>query len=235
MKGNKYQIDQHTKYSERLDAAKDLKSNGKEGWRIFVDAMDNRTQEAWGQLPNMGFLIDPQGRIAQKWSWITSASGKTKKNGDEKTTDAYTLLDKAADLAPYSIGDDPQLPLYDTREGEWLKYKLADGEETVVFAPAGDGKVKRTAGKKDVVIELKTPELPKKRAELKSETLEVGKFKLPCVVLKADGIETWYSTWLPGDGVAKVIKDGEVVRVLSDAGYKPGESCLIAFDPEPKK
>ena len=197
--------------------------------------MDERTQKAWGELPNMGFLIDPQGRIAQKWAWITSVSGKTKKNGDEETTDVYKVLEKAGSLKPYSIGDDPQLPLYDTRDGEWLKYKTPDGEELVTFASDGDNKVKRSVGDDTALVELKTPELPAKRAEPKAKSMKVGKFTLPCQVFVQGTTETWYSSWLPGDGIAKVVQDGEVVRELLDAGYKPGETFLNKYEPEPEK
>lgn len=223
MKGNKVKIDTHQTYKDRLKAAEDLKSAGKEDWVALVDAMDDRTHAAWGNLPNMGFLIDPQGRIAHKWAWIQSATGK-QKNGDEDTKGVADLLKAAGDLSPYTVADDPQLPLYDTIEGEWLKY----GDETVTFAPAGEGKVKRG----EQVIELKTPELPKERAKPKPETLKVGKLKLPCVVVTTDGTETWYCTRLPGDGVAKVVKDGKVVKELTDAGFKKGESCLVEYDPE---
>ena len=226
MKGNKVKIDTHQTYKDRLKAANDLKSAGKEDWTVLVDAMDDHTQTDWGNLPNMGYLIDPQARIAHKWSWIQSAAGK-KKNGDEDTTDVRSLLKKASDLTPYSISDDTQLPLYDTRDGEWIKYS----DETITFAPAGDNKVKRG----DEVIELKTPELPKKRAKVKEETLKVGKLSLPCIVVEKDGVETWYSTRLPGDGIAKVLKDGKVVREITDAGFKKDESCLTEYDPEPKK
>ena len=194
---------------------------------MLVDAMDDRTQEAWGNLPNMGFLIDPKGRIAQKWSWVSSSTGNAKKNGDEDTKDAYAVLKDAGDLTPYGIADDPQLLLYDTREGEWIKY----GEDTVTFAPVGENKVKRG----NDTIELKTPELPEKRGKAKTETLKVGKLKLPCVVVEKDGVETWYSTWLPGDGVAKIIRDGKVVKEVTDAGFEKGKSCLAEYDPEPKK
>lgn len=218
-----------------MKAAKGLTDNGKEDWTVLVDAMDGRTQKAWGELPNMGFLIDPLGRIAQKWAWITSVSGKTKKNGDEETTDAYKVLEKAGDLKAYSIGDDPQLPLYDTRDGEWLKYKTSDGEETITFAPAGEAKVRRSVGDDAKVIELKTPELPAERAKPTAKTMKVGKFTLPCQVFVQDDTETWYSTRLPGDGIAKVVKDGKTVLELVDAGFKPGESCLTEYDPEPEK
>lgn len=214
-------------YKDRLKVAKDLKKEGKEDWTVLVDAMDDRTQKAWGNLPNMGYLINPHGRIAQKWSWVSSSTGKARKNGDEDTRDVYTLLKEAGDLTPYSVADDPQLPLYDTRDGEWIKY----GDETVTFTPAGENKVKRGAE----TIELKAPELPDKRAKPKTETLKVGELKLPCIVVVQDSVETWYSSWLPGDGVAKVVQDGKVVREVTDAGFEKGKSCLVEYDPEPKK
>lgn len=225
MKGNKVKIDTHQTYKDRVKAAKDLKNAGKEDWGVLVDGMDDKVHEAWGLLPNMGFWIDPQGRIAHKWSWIQSSVGRSK-NGDGDTKQLSELIKEAGDLTPFSVADDSQLPLYDTRDGEWIKY----GDETVNFAPVGEGKVKRG----DETIELKAPELKDKRAKVKEETLKVGKLKLTCVVVEKDSIETWYCTRLPGDGVAKVIKDGEVVREITDAGFKKGESCLVEYDPEPK-
>ncbi|MBZ0136330.1 MAG: hypothetical protein K8I27_08155 [Planctomycetes bacterium] len=225
MKGNKIKIDTHQTYKNREKAARDLKSAGKEDWVVLVDAMDDRAHEAWGLLPNMGFWIDPQGRIAHKWSWIQSSVGKPK-NGDEDTKQLAELIKAAGDLRPFSIADDPQLPLYDTREGEWLAY----GDEVVTFAPAGKDKVKR--GEKS--IELKAPEPGDKRAKVKEETFTLGKLKLPCVVVENDGVETWYCPRLPGDGVVKVIKNGKLEHELTDAGFKKGESCLVEFDPEPE-
>lgn len=220
MKGNKVKIDTHQSYMDREKAAKELKGAGKEDWVVLVDAMDDRAHEAWGLLPNMGFWIDPQGRIAHKWAWIQSSVGKSK-NGDENTKQLTDLL-KGIDK-PFSIADDNQLALYDTREGEWLQY----GEEKVEFAPAGEGKVK--CGEE--TIDLKAPELGDKRARFKEEAFKVGKIKLPCVVVENEGVETWYCTRLPGDGVVKVIKDGKVVRELTDAGFKPGQTCLVEYDP----
>jgi hypothetical protein len=224
MKGNKVKIDKHVKYADREKAAKDLKSAGKDDWVVLVDAMDDHAHEAWGNLPNMGFLVEPQGRIAHKWAWVQSAGGKVK-NGDEETQTAEALLSKA-ELKPWTIADDPHLPLWDTRDGEWLKY----GSETVMFAPAGDGKVKRG----DEVIELKKP-ASAERAKIKEETLKVGKLKLPCIVVESDGTETWYCLRLPGDCVVKVVTDGKTVKELTDAGFERGKSCLVEFEPEPKK
>ena len=223
MKNNKIKIDTHKTYKEREKAARDLKKSGKDDWVVLCDAMDNRVHEAWGLLPNMGFWIDPQGRIAHKWSWIQSSVGAPK-NGDGNTTKLAELIKTAGDTSPFSLADDTQLPLYDTRDGEWLKY----GEETVKFSPVGENKVKRG----DEVIELKAPELGDKRAKAKTETFKLGKLKLPCIVVERDAVETWYCTRLPGDGIVKVIKDGEVQRELTDAGFEEGESCLVEFDPE---
>lgn len=223
MKGNKVKIDAHQSYKDRLQAAKDLESAGKENWVVLVDAMDARSQTAWGDLPNMGFWIDPQGRIAHKWAWIQSSVGKSR-NGDENTKQLTDLIKQAGDLKPFSVADDNHLPLYDTIDGEWLKY----GDETVTFATAGEGKVKRG----DETIELKAPKLDAKRAKVKEETLKVGKLKLPCVLVETDGVETWYCTRLPGDGIAKVVKEGKVIREITDAGFTKGESCLVEYECE---
>src|SRR5690606_818311 len=141
-------------------------------------------------------------------------------------TGVETLLKKADDLTPFSVADDNHLPLRDTLDGEWIKY----GDETITFAPAGENKVKRG----DETIELKTAELPKKRAKLKEETLKVGKIELPCVVVEQDGTETWYCMRLPGDGIAKIVKEGKTVREITDAGFEKDKSCLTEFDPEAK-
>jgi hypothetical protein len=225
MKGNKIKIDKHVKYADREKAAKDLEKAGKEEWTVLVDAMNDRAHTAWGNLPNMGFLIDPRGLIAHKWAWIQSAGGKTK-NGDEDTRTADELLGAVDDLTPWSIADDTQLPLWDTRTGEWLTYD----DLTVHFSPGREGTV--TCGWE--TVELKKADLPEKRAKPKEETLMVGKLKLPCVVVEKDGVQTWYCAWLPGDAVAKVVKEGKTILELTDAGFEKGKSWLVEYDPDAK-
>lgn len=227
MKGNKVKINNHTKYAERETAAKDLRKAGKEEWRVLVDAMDDRAWQAWGKLPNSAFLINPKGQIAHKWAWVGSSTSKLKRGGDADTSDAYTLLKAEDDLTAYTLADDPQLPLYSVRGGEWLKY----GDVTVNFAPAGEGKVKRTEGEEETVIELKAPELPKTRLKPRTETLTIGEFKLDCFVVASGERETWYCPRLPGDGIARVAVAGKVERELTDAGFIKDESCLNKYDP----
>ncbi len=224
MKNNKIQIDKHTKYADRLDAAKDLRKAGKEKWRVLVDDMKDTNHAAWGNLPNMAFLVDPQGRIHHKWSWVASSTGKSKRSGDDGTSDLYTLLKAAGELAPYTVADDPQLPLRDTVAGEWLRY----GDTTVKFAPAGEGKVKRD----DSVIELAPFKAPAKPTKATRKDFKLGKHELPCVVTQTEEGEIWVCTRLPGDGVVKVVKDGTTLRELTDAGFTEGKSCLAEYKPE---
>lgn len=232
MKGNKVKIDEHKKYAERLKAAKNLKSAGKENWRVLVDGMDNAVHKAWGELPNMAWLIDPRGRIAHKWAWVASCtSDKGKRNGDEKTGNVYTLLNAAGSLTPYSIQDDASLPLWGVRGGEWLKYKTLEGNLEVKFALEGADTVKRTAGKDETKLKLEVAP-PEKPAKADMRELTIGKIELPCYVLKDGESETWICPWLPGDGVAKAVQAGEVTMELTDAGFEKGKTCLNAYKPE---
>ncbi|MBK8205351.1 MAG: hypothetical protein IPK87_01035 [Planctomycetes bacterium] len=232
MKGNKVKIDEHKKYAERLKAANDLKSAGKDEWRVLVDGMDNAIHKAWGELPNMAWLIDPKGRIAHKWAWVASStSDKGKRNGDDKTGNVYTLLKAAGSLTPYSIQDDTRLPLWGVRGGEWLKYQTPDGNLEVKFDLKDAIMVKRTAGKEEAELKLAVA-IPEKPAKPDIRVFKVGKLEFPCYVVTNGDTESWTSPWLPGDGVAKVLQDGKVTLELTDAGFEKGKSCLNAYKPE---
>jgi hypothetical protein len=67
---------------------------------------------------------------------------------------------------------------------------------------------------------------------VESEKLKVGEVTLPCVVVRKDRTETWYCTWLPGDGVAKVVEEGKLMRVVTDAGLEKDKSILMPCEPE---
>ena len=225
LNGNSVKIDTHTNFKERLEAASDLQNAGKQKWTVLVDDMKETNHKAWGNLPNMAFLIDPLGRIESKWAWTTSSTSDLgKRNGDEGTDNVYAVLKNAGNLAPYSVADDHQLPLRDTRGGEWLKY----GDKLVVFEPAGEGKVKRDG----VEIQLAEFKQPKTAAKKEAKDFALGKLKLPCVVVTSGTTETWYCTRLPGDGVVKVVTAGKTKLELSDAGFEAGKSCLQPYDPD---
>jgi len=227
MKGNAIKIDAHTTFKERLKAANDLKKAGKPGWRVLADDMKESNHTAWSKLPNMAFLVDPLGRIKSKWAWTASCtSDKAKRNGDEGTDNVFTVLKEAGNLAPYSVADDAQLPLRDTRAGEWLKY----GDKVVTFEPAATGKIKRAG----VEVELAEFKQPKAAAKQESKELSIGKLKLPCVVVTSGETETWYCTRLPGDGIAKVVTAGKTTLELTDAGFEKDKSCLVPYDPAAK-
>ncbi|MCC6465735.1 MAG: hypothetical protein IT463_10385 [Planctomycetes bacterium] len=225
IKGNAYQVNKHTKYAEREKQAKAL-AKEKSGWRVLPDDMKDTIQKGWGDLPNHALLVDPQGRIAGKWAWVSSATGQKRTEGD--SPDVRTLL-KDKPLEPCSIADDPQLPLYDTRSGEWLRY----GDELVTFSATGENAIERKAGDKAEAITLKAPAL-KDRAKPVLQTHELKGLKLPCVVVTNANTETWICPWLPGDGVVKVITDGKIVRELTDAGFEPEKTCLTPYDPDAK-
>lgn len=227
MKGNAIKIDKHTAFKDRVKAAKDLMQAGKQDWRVLVDDMKDSNHKAWASLPNMAFLVDPLGRIKSRWAWTTSStSDKGKRNGDEGTHNVYTVLKDAGGLAPYSVADDAQLPLRDTRADEWLRY----GDKLVTFEPAGEGKIKRD-GAEITLAEFKPPKVAAKK-ELKE--LTVGKVKLPCVVVSVGDTETWFCTRLPGDGVARVLVAGKATLELTDAGFAKDQSSLQPHDPDAK-
>lgn len=225
IKDNAYKVNDHTKYAEREKQAANL-AKEKSGWRVVADDMKDSIQKGWGDLPNHALLVDPQGRIAGKWAWVSSATGQKRTEGD--SADARTLL-KDKDLEPFSIADDAQLPLYDTGAGEWLRY----GEELVTFGAASNNAIERKCGDKTEAIALKAPAV-KERAKPVQKTHELKGVKLPCYVLTSDKTETWVCPWLPGDGVVKVITDGKTVRELTDAGFEADKTCLTPYDPEPK-
>lgn len=227
IKGNAVKIDKHTSFKDRLKAASDLQKAGKQKWAVLADDMKDTNHKAWGSLPNMAFLVDPLGRIKSKWAWTTSSTSDSgKRNGDEGTDNVYTVLKNAGNLAPYSVADDNQLPLRDTRGGEWLKY----GDKLVAFEPAGEGKVKRDG----VEVKLADFKQPKVAAKKETRDFTLGKLKLPCVVVTSGDTETWYCTRLPGDGVVKIVAAGKTMLELSDAGFEKDKTCLQPYDPDAK-
>ena len=220
IRNNKIKINQHKEYKDRVKAAKGLKKAGKQKWRVVIDDMKNGIQNSWGRLPNSAFLIDPTGRIHGKWSWV------------RESTDAIRETLKGEEsIKPYTVADDPELPLRATNEGEWIEYKIGKKKVKVTFDAAEKSSVSRTTGEEKTTTEFKKLELKEKRAKPTIKKLKVGKLKIECVVVTEGTTETWYSTRLPGDGVAQVIEDGKVVRKVTDAGFLKDKSCLAEYDP----
>jgi hypothetical protein len=228
--GNKIKIDSHMSYAERVKAAKTLRKAGKEKWRVVVDDMKSTLQKTWGSLPNNAFLIDPKGEIAQKWAWVRNSTPESAGSPDQDTKSAYKMLDAEKSIKPVSVGGDRDLYLRDVKDGEWITYTSSKKKLSVVWNVKDDGKIFRVADKKEVEIELREPLKKATKTELKS--LEVGKVGLPCVVVTDGDDEIWYCGWLPGDGIARIVQEGAVVREVKDAGFKDGESCLTEYKPE---
>ncbi|CAG0950916.1 hypothetical protein PLCT2_00189 [Planctomycetaceae bacterium] len=214
MKNNAVKIDKHTSYDQRVKAAKDLRDAGKKNWRVLVDDMDSTVQTVFGKLPNSAYLIAPTGRIAGKWAWVSAAPIREKLKAEKS-------------LKPWTIADDPQLPLRSCTEDAWLCYDAGGAKETVTFGKCSATSVTRNSE----AIELKAF-AGGERAKPVSKTLKVNGVELPCVVITKDKTETWISPWLPGDGVAKIVEDGKVTRLLTDAGFEKDKSILKPYEPE---
>lgn len=214
MKNNPVKIDNHKNYEERVKAARELKSAGKQHWRVLVDDMDSSVQTAFGKLPNSAYLISPLGRVAGKWAWVSAEPIRLKLKAEKS-------------LKPWTVADDRLLPLRACTSGSWLSYTVAGQKERVTFEQCSAQSVTRNGTR----IELKTYEGPD-RAKPVTKTLKVNGVDLPCYVLTQDLIEIWICLWLPGDGVAQVIEDGKPVRTLQDAGFEPGKSILKPYEPE---
>jgi hypothetical protein len=75
-------ISQPKTFDERESLAKKLKAEEDLSREILIDEMESPVQKAYGNLPNMLYLIDPYGKIASKWDWA----------------DAQSLEDKLAEL-----------------------------------------------------------------------------------------------------------------------------------------
>lgn len=231
--GNKIKINGHTNYAERVDAAKKLRKAGKEAWRVVVDDMKSTVQKTWGGLPNSAFLINPQGKIAHKWSWVRSSTSDTASGSDQDTLSAYKVLDAEKSIKAVTVATDPQLYLRNMLEG-WIKYSLTGtGSETVTWN-IGEKENTATRAVGDKATDIKLEDAGIEESKTESKTLKLGKVELPCVVVKGSKDskdETWYCGWLPGDSIAKIVKDGKVIREIKDAGFKTGESGLTEYDP----
>ncbi len=72
--GDFFDCPQPNSYEEKLDYA--LRSIDELGIaaKMLVDDMDDAVHKMYGSLPNMAYVIDKEGRIAAKWSWIDPPS-----------------------------------------------------------------------------------------------------------------------------------------------------------------
>ncbi|HRJ79326.1 MAG: hypothetical protein HPKKFMNG_01290 [Planctomycetes bacterium] len=214
IKNNPVKINNHKNYEERVKAACELKSAGKQQWRVLVDDMDSSVQTAFGKLPNSAYLISPLGRVAGKWAWVGAEPIRARLKAEKS-------------LKPWTVVDDRLLPLRACTPGSWLSYNVADRKEQVMFEQCSPQSVSRNG----IKIELKAFE-SHDRAKPVTKTLKVKGVDLPCYVLTQDRVEAWVCLWLPGDGVAQVIEDGKPVRTLQDAGFEKGKSIINPYEPE---
>jgi hypothetical protein len=221
-------VKDHTKYSERVEAAKTMRKAGKENWRVIVDDMKESIQKSWGNLPNHAFLINPQGKIEHKWAWVAASTGGRRPMAqlDAKTSKLAKVLDEQESLKAMTVAQDKHLYLRDLTDGEWIEYDTG----TATFKNGEEGEVITTVGKAEVKTKIEDP--AKEALESEMKILKVGEFELPCTVVTDGDTESWYCAWLPGDGLAKVVKAGKVVNVIKDAGFKDGETCLKEYKPE---
>ncbi len=86
------QYSQHTSYDQRMAYAQELAKIKKLTHDVIVTEFDSKLHESLGQLPNMAYIIDKQGKVYYKATW----------------TDV-DRLDKA--LAELVTADDPSRPV----------------------------------------------------------------------------------------------------------------------------
>jgi hypothetical protein len=86
------QYSQHTTYDQRMAYAQELAQIKKLTHDVIVTEFDSKLHESLGQLPNMAYIIDKQGKVYYKATW----------------TDV-DRLDKA--LAELVTADDPSRPV----------------------------------------------------------------------------------------------------------------------------
>jgi hypothetical protein len=73
-------ITQPKTFKERKLLANKLKAEDHLSREILIDEMESLVQKAYGNLPNMLYLIDPSGKIAAKWDWADAKSLEEKLN-----------------------------------------------------------------------------------------------------------------------------------------------------------
>jgi hypothetical protein len=65
-----HDIPQPTEYEVRKNHAKRLvKEFAMQNVRVLIDEMDNRTSRSYGNLPNMIFVIEPDGKLGFVSDW----------------------------------------------------------------------------------------------------------------------------------------------------------------------
>ncbi|MCF6227231.1 MAG: hypothetical protein L3J82_01030, partial [Planctomycetes bacterium] len=188
-------IKDHTKYSERVAAAKTRRKAGKIEWRVIVDDMKETIQKTWGNLPNHAFLINPQGKIEHKWAWVAASTGgrRPMQQLDKDTSKLADVLDKQESLKAMTVAQDSDLYLRDVADGEWIKYDNSSAE----FSPGEEGTVTitRTLDPKDgkggmaMSSSREFAEIGKKALESEQKTMKVGEIVLPCTVVNENNAE----------------------------------------------
>ena len=63
----------HTHLDEKVDAAKRVESEYAETREVLVDGLDGATHLTYGGLPNMVYVIDPQGQVIYRNDWTVMA------------------------------------------------------------------------------------------------------------------------------------------------------------------
>lgn len=65
-------VDQPTEYYQREEYAKQTREELKIRREILINNMDGKVQDIYGRLPNMIYIIDPEGTIAYHDRWANA-------------------------------------------------------------------------------------------------------------------------------------------------------------------
>ena len=77
-------LHQHKNFDEKIKAAKLLKPRYKEDRRVLVDSIDGDFHKAYGMLPNILYIIRPDGKVHCRVNWSTPGMAR-KALEDRKT------------------------------------------------------------------------------------------------------------------------------------------------------
>lgn len=77
-------LHQHRSFEEKLSAAKLLKPRYKEQRRVLIDSLEGGMHRAYGAMPNIIYVINPEGIVQYRCNWAT-ADGLAEALGDRES------------------------------------------------------------------------------------------------------------------------------------------------------
>jgi len=87
----------HESKSQKIQRAEKLKVFYDEPRKILIDDLQGKMHKAYGELPNMVYIIDPNGRIIYRSDWaFPKRIEKILQNRDEVNTDEHVQIITAA-------------------------------------------------------------------------------------------------------------------------------------------